>query len=134
MSPGYFALLPRLLGGNLTDYDGHSDHEEDRGKPWGAAIGAALLVQLVTFAGIILIAVTAIFNKTGKTSFSKKLHNIIVPSFAAGALMATAVFLIIPESMALLQKAASASTDDHHEENEVVAEDDHSGHSHSHMP
>ena len=67
----------------------------------------------MTFSGLLLVAVSNLCLKSEKHRFWDRLHHQLVPSFAAGALLATAVFLLIPESMSLLQGSHS---EDHEEE------------------
>jgi zinc transporter ZupT len=84
--------------------------EEAGDKPWGPAIGAAIVVQLSTLAGVLIVAANILYRKWhAKENDSKAftnmiymLQHLVVPSFAAGALLATAVFLIIPEAIHLL--------------------------------
>jgi zinc transporter ZupT len=72
-------------------------------KPWADALAASFLVQLATFSGLLLTAFSAICARTGqRKGFLDKLHSQLVPAFAGGALIATAVFLIIPESLELI--------------------------------
>ena len=66
------------------------------------------------------------------------IHNIVVPSFGAGAILATVVFLLVPESLLLLGGGHADEEDEHmHDETETAvrfmaeeeAHDDHSGES-----
>lgn len=90
----------------LTDGD-----SEGTSKPWAANIGAAVLVQLATFSGLLAIALSKAHRslcpqQNEKLNKNSKLWKCAVelgiPSFAAGALLATAFFLIIPEALELL--------------------------------
>jgi zinc transporter ZupT len=103
----------------------------DMTTPWGPAMGAALVVQTVTLIGVVIVAISTIYRKwhakeNDSARFSHviwTLQHLVVPSFAAGALLATTVFLIIPEALELLQSGAH--------EGEVVAvstDDDHTDH------
>lgn len=92
--------------------------------PWGQIIGASMLVQLVTLAGIFVFAVVFFHRRVvvgdagSSTNAMLKLGSFwtecLIPSFAAGALLATVVFLLIPESLHLL----------------AGGHDDHAGHDH----
>ena len=92
--------------------EAHSDEENvsSSGTPWGPAIGAAITVQLTTLSGIIIISAAVLYRRfyvksqdsKGFTNLIWILQHLVVPSFAVGALLATAVFLIIPEALNLL--------------------------------
>ena len=86
-------------------------------KPWGAAIGAALLVNLATLIGVVVLVPTMLRGRFYKSSFNKqRLHWILhtlVPSCASGALLATAVFLLLPESILLIGSATGAAEHEH---------------------
>ncbi|KAL7469504.1 hypothetical protein ACHAXS_009764 [Conticribra weissflogii] len=128
------------------DHDGHDDHDHgdvdsitsesneastSANKPWGRVIGAALLVNLASLTGILLLLLPAmrigyLKYKGGDTSKVKenflqgKFLNVCVPAFAVGALIATAVFLVFPEAVYLIGGAHSDEGD----------EDSHAGHDH----
>jgi zinc transporter ZupT len=128
--------------GDHGDEDHDGDH--DKKKPWGKVIGYSLLVNLVTFCGVILLAFPSIRNglktqadnpsatdaekgeiqegyvvedsQTAATTegrWQAKLLDICVPGFAAGALLATITFLIVPEALHILNKAAGKDNEDH---------------------
>jgi len=121
--------------------DGYQSSHEDQSehnKPYGSVLLATLLVNLITIIGLTLFIPLAV-QKRGhcftpafwKSSYQKtdgkeddgngKLShfmNILIPSFACGALLATTVFLIVPEGQAFIQKAVIASHDDEEEEHE----------------
>jgi len=125
-------------GNDHSDHD-HSDHDHssatgssesaagDEKKPWGEVIGAALLVNVATLSGLFLLFLPAIqagwLRAQGKDlgpqqsirSIHGKAFDVCVPAFAVGALMATAVFLIFPEAMHLIEGAHDdhAGHDDH---------------------
>lgn len=99
------------------------DHEDD-GRPWADVILASLAVQLVTFAGVLVATSVSIYSRVrskDRSSVWSAVHNRVIPSFAAGALLATTVFLIIPESLALLAQA-SGHDDVHDAQAEVPSE------------
>ena len=72
-------------------------------------IGASLLIQMATFSGLVLLGFVNCFQKLSGTnsaqkhSFWHRLQNQVIPSFASGALLATTVFLLIPEGFELLE-------------------------------
>ncbi|GAX18376.1 hypothetical protein FisN_15Lh331 [Fistulifera solaris] len=111
-----------------------SSSSEDE-KPWGDVVLASLAVQVITFSGLLLVAFSAICHNKGK--LVAHLQSFLVPAFAAGALGATTVFLLIPEALLLLQ----AGTAEVHAEEEAHAayegtnsttteEEGHEGHDH----
>lgn len=111
--------------------DNHTDgfETQDTDKPWGDVVLASLAVQVVTFSGLLLVAFSAICRNKGKAV--AHLQSFLVPSFAAGALGATTVFLLIPEALLLLQSGTSeAHSEEGEEEHEDHVEDDHDGHDH----
>jgi len=96
--------IHRMLGG---EDDGH---HHDATKPWGEVLGSCFLVNIVTLSGVLF------FTKScSKESLTKKpeatVHNTFakfaIPSFAAGALFATTLFLILPESFSHVQVGLS---------------------------
>jgi len=66
--------------------------------PWGTGIGAAVTVNLLTFSGIVFLApgLAAIVRKNGR------LFEAAVSAFAAGALLAAALFLLLFEGVHLV--------------------------------
>ena len=121
------SLIRRLIEGE--------EEEEDRSKPWGRVFGATILVNIATLSGVVFLApavsrhgckiFTGHTSNKDTTSRSKKYMDLIVPAFAAGALLSTIVFLVLPEGLMALQRAFS---EDH--ENDEVDHDDHEGHDH----
>ena len=113
---------------SLESEDHHEDeHDNDQqaGKPWGHVVGASILIQAVTFSGLLLVGFVSCFQRLSRDRGDKKslwhrLHHQIVPSLASGALLATTVFLLIPEGFELLEGAhgddfiaGHAEEDDH---------------------
>ena len=99
-------IFPRFL----QDADAHDDGEHaGESKPWGEVIAASLLIQMATFSGLLLMGFVSGFQKLNKTSPTRNqsfwycFHHQILPAFASGALLATAVFLLIPESFELFE-------------------------------
>ncbi|KAL3775472.1 hypothetical protein ACHAW5_005523 [Stephanodiscus triporus] len=88
----------------------HEGREEAtvEGKPYGAVIGATLLVNVATLSGLVLVIFTSIHRRCHKLGRDgdgamSALFDICIYSFAAGALLATAVFLVLPEALALIR-------------------------------
>ena len=108
----------------------HADDENGK-KPWGPALLAALLVNSATFMGIVVMFITAV--TAGREGIhSRKLHGLFhigLPSFAAGALLATAVFLIIPEAIILL--AGGHGDEDEHGDGHRYLQEEETGPSES---
>lgn len=119
--------------------------------PWGQVIGATLLINLVTLVGVIFLVpmfTTAIKNNNVSEAWrdltsgndivllsgrKHQLFDIAITSFACGALLATTVFLIVPEAILLVNSEESGgeeggSHDGHN--HRLLQEDDHSGHDH----
>ena len=115
---------PRFLqeGNNNTVEEEHHDSSDEEAQlrenpPWGEAIVAALLVNLATLVGLLIFIPTLLagtFCSVRRIKASpeqiharhqKFLRNYL-PSFGAGALLAAAVFLIIPEAILLLSETA----------------------------
>ena len=94
-------------------------------KPWGEVIGASILVMLTTCSGVFVFAAMHFVRKVDSTGenvqplWQRKFINLVVPSFACGAIFATALFLIIPEALHLL----AGGHEDHEEEGEHAEEE-----------
>jgi zinc transporter ZupT len=112
--------------------------EEHNDRPWGDVIAGSLIINLVTFSGVILTSAVGCFHRMRKgkgdiTAFWSMMHRIAIPSFAGGALLATCVFLLIPEAFKLLEHADEEEADHYYNsttemDGEVHEEDDHSEH------
>jgi hypothetical protein len=100
------------------DHDDHDDHD-DKPNPWGAVIGGTLLVNLATILGVIFLV--PVCRK--QTALKKSILDIIVPSFAAGALIATGLFLTIPESIVLIQSHIMEGMEEHDDHGDEGGED-----------
>ena len=87
---------------------GEHNEEEHKDKPWGKAIGASVLINLVTLSGIVF-AVPFI------SSVIKKSDPVFVyagfASFAAGAILSCAFFLLLFESTHLIASGWDDETD-----------------------
>ena len=104
---------------------------------WGAVIGATLLVNLATFSGVLILVIPAVQQGYLKyrgvpgtpgavAGKGGRMLDIVVPGFAVGALIATAVFLIFPE--ALMYIGGGHGDHDDHSDHE-----DHSDHGHRYL-
>lgn len=91
--------------------------EGQSSKPWGEVIAATFIVNLTTFTAVFVIGLTTVTRKvTGKgfsNGFLRTLQNIVLPSFACGALLATALLFVIPEA---LEQIAGGHEEEHSEE------------------
>lgn len=100
---------------------------EDDSKPWGNVIAASMLVNVMTLVGVIVVAGEYLrklaFPAWHLPSESRKqwTHNYI-PMFACGALLATVVFLVLPEAYLLIAESLDDDTED--------TTDDHADHDH----
>jgi zinc transporter ZupT len=111
--------------------------EEQNDKPWGDVIAGSLIINLVTFSGVILTSSIGCFNRMRRskgddTGFWSMMHRIAIPSFAGGALLATVVFLLIPEAFELLEHSTQEETAEEHAaevyvEGEEAHEEDYEG-------
>lgn len=115
------------------------EHVHDTKKKWGEVIGLTLIVNLATLSGV-LFFIPLLSRKARAWVKSlcwsdavptpeppkdvnqdddivRKTHvlDLMVPSFASGALLATSVFLIIPEAIALIQAYVGAHEDEAHD-------------------
>lgn len=93
---------------------------------------SALLINLVTLNGVIIVAFSMTLPWDRKKvwgidlqKLAHAMHILVIPSFAAGALLATCLFLIIPESMDLIAGSQlQSSSSSHHNRNVLVGSDD----------
>jgi zinc transporter ZupT len=119
----YYFSIPSL---NVCFYRAHSElnnQEATSFKPWGHVIGATLLVNCAALTGLLLLLLPAMRKGLIATSEGEshgKWLDIIIPSFAVGALMATTVFLVVPEALHHIEGAHGIESGD----------EDHSGHGH----
>eukprot|EP00977_Amphora_coffeiformis_P006423 scaffold1369_cov163-Amphora_coffeaeformis.AAC.2 len=114
--------LFRSLG--EEDHHNHDDgSDETNSSTWGQAMLGALVVFLLTFTGIFTMAAYRGFARV--KHLPSTLTHLVVPSFASGALLATSIFLLIPESMELLAAPRGSSVGGAHR---LLEEDDHTDH------
>ena len=121
--PVYVLLL--VFGAHGSDHDDHAGHDHSGGGddhaghdhgsapaspatptvPWGSAIGASLIVCLVTLVGV------AFLVPCFKSAATKNplVFGAIANAFAAGALLAAAFYLIIHEATNLITGSGSAA-------------------------
>jgi len=111
-------------GAEFHDTTTTSNESKDNGEPWGVVIGATLLVNIATFSGVLILVLPAIYRELLKyrnipVESSPAVHgngrifDIIIPGFAVGALISTAVFLVLPESLKYISGESSSSHTDH---------------------
>lgn len=119
----------------------NSANENITGKdrePWGAVLGASLLVNVATLSGVIILILPAIYRGVLKyrdipAASSPAAHghgrffDIVIPGFAVGALVATSVFLVLPEALRYIAGEADATGSDHteHDGHRYLQEDSH---------
>ena len=118
------------------EHDGHDDHDDhdhgdekkDREKPWGLVLGSTFLINLVTLSGVVFF-IPALFRKKSANSSELAPNSIVldifIPAFAAGALLSTILFLVLPESVHLLNDAVlAAGGGDSHDDHRILEGDD----------
>ena len=105
------------------DDEEHHDNES-RPKPVGAVIGATLLVNLATILGVVFL-----IPMCRQKTTAKGVLDFIIPAFASGTLIATALFLTLPESISYIHTAITAlGLTDSHEDHGDEEEDNHDNH------
>ena len=126
----------RNLGENETETDHHDEdhHDEGNPKPWVSVIAFTLLVNLATLSGVLFLIpmlsrkargwVKSVFwnkalpeptpqnNEPENMKGGSTFLDVSIPSFASGALLATSVFLMIPESLYLIQSFVAESEEE----------------------
>jgi len=110
------------------DVDAFTATSDGSGTPWGDIILGSFLIQLVTLTGLALTAFSICAKRND--SLYNKMMNTAIPSFAAGALMATTVFLILPESIYLITGIHAGHGDHSDHSDHDAGDDDHAGHNH----
>jgi len=143
----HYDFANNTIASSMMEDSAADMHEDDHdGKPWREVFFATFLINLVTLSGVILVAFSVFFPRyrdvftapsraeeqqgDGQRRLpltSHVLDRLVIPSFAAGALLATSVFLIIPESIELI----GGGHEGHEEHNHRFLEEvDHQGHDH----
>jgi zinc transporter ZupT len=94
----------------------HSEENAGKKKPWLEVIVTSLVINMASLSGLIVVILSVGAEKLGlwrvsnpgmaQPKFDWQFTHNIIPSFACGALLATCVFLIIPEAVAMLTEAA----------------------------
>jgi hypothetical protein len=117
-------------------------HRED--KPWGEVIVASILINLASLVGLFFLVGSFAAEKYLKPGVAREKEprkwnftDNMIPSFACGALLATAIFLIIPESYNLISAYVEedlAGEDDEHDAHRMLEEDDHEDHVDTDVP
>ena len=129
-----------LLSSSLWNEQEKSSNDK---KPWGVVIGSTLLVNIITLTGVIFLVpmlTSAVRHKTlGNTLHAmtsstvsytdvfmvserrRAVFDICITAFACGALLATTVFLIVPEALILINSDGGGDEE---------GEDSHAGHNH----
>eukprot|EP00977_Amphora_coffeiformis_P023080 scaffold12163_cov176-Amphora_coffeaeformis.AAC.19 len=116
----------RQLDEDLHEHEFEDPHDEDHDdKPWGDVIAASLIIQAVTLSGLL---VSVLMGYYGRIRGNKKdvlyfMSFKVIPSFACGALIATAVFLVIPESLVLLGGGHDEHGEEHEDEEHLEGEE-----------
>ena len=84
--------------------DGHTNHnsQSKRNKLWRHIIIASLLVNLATWVDQILVFLPSFLDNAKPITIPALFEQLILPSFASGALLATCAFFLIPEALRLL--------------------------------
>ena len=118
------------------------------GKPWKEVILATLLVNVAALTGVVFLIPTVFRRQIcGRKDSaaanahhrhgSSKLITLGIPAFAAGALLAASVFLILPEANLLVRSGKismlsgeEGAHDDHGDEDMHAEEEDDHGHGH----
>lgn len=108
--------IHRTLGG---EDEGHHHHTT---TPWGEVLGSCFLVNIVTLSGVLFF--TKSCSKEGLTkkpeaTIRNTFAKFAIPSFAAGALFATTLFLILPESFSHVQVGLAKGGGNGGEEGEI---------------
>jgi zinc transporter ZupT len=88
-----------------TDEETDDSTNSSKPKPWGPALLAAFIVNLCTLVGVLIFIPASLFSRKVSTPIKKNVLHIVIPSFACGALSATAIFLLIPEALHLIGEA-----------------------------
>jgi hypothetical protein len=122
------------------DEDHHEHHEEEGNpKPWLEVIGATLLVNVSTITGVVFLTFLRKNQDKNKQPGSFNWMDVIIPGFAGGALLATGVFLTIPEAISLIQTSVMKAIEEeeghignNHRLRFLEGEEGHGGHSEEH--
>merc|ERR1712117_390392 len=81
--------------------------------------GATLFVNFMTFSGVFIFGAQAMCGKDAGLGF---FNDIAIPSFAAGALLGTAVFIVLPEAFHLIEGGHGDEHDEHDDHRRTLAQ------------
>lgn len=84
-----------------------------KAKPWGSALLAAFLVNICTLVGVLFVVPVSLLRRKASQETVDCVLHLAIPSFACGALVATAVFLILPEAFHLISGGHGDHEDEH---------------------
>ena len=98
------------------EHEGEEGHDDNEGKPWGLVILASLIVNIVTLSGVIFLIPA--FRRALDSKEGNKSADILIPAFAAGAIIATVLFLTLPEGLSKIQTHFMEESEEDHEEGE----------------
>lgn len=109
------SLAEEAANVTLIDED-HDEHHDD--KPWSKALVAAFVVQLVTLSGVFLIAAQHGWRRMNPSNKDVSQWGLYLswagPAAASGALLATVVFLLLPEALHLMEGSHGEEHGDEH--------------------
>jgi hypothetical protein len=125
------------------DHDHDHDHEETTSesnllqdgtatsKPWGEAILASFLINVVTLVGVFFLSGEFVAKRVFKRDIAQSPYyhaftRNVIPSFACGALLATTLFLVLPEALHLIS-AHFMGDEASHGHRRSLEEEDHNG-------
>jgi len=105
-----------------------AEFHNDGPKPWGKVILVSILINLTTLSGTVVIAGHWLRKAMCKDwnpdpSVGRLWINVVIPMFAAGALLATAFFLLLPEALHIIGDglAERLADGDHDEGHRLLA-------------
>ncbi len=109
------------------DHDHEEDEDHDHGdsasKPWGIVLLSTLIVNFATITGVIFLI--PVFKAGLEGNGTSRSVDVLIPAFAAGALIATVAFLTLPEGIAKIQGSLMEEEDEHHDDHDADHIDDH---------
>ncbi|KAJ1634077.1 Zinc/iron permease [Pavlovales sp. CCMP2436] len=114
-----------------SGHDGHDDHDDHTSRPWGLALGAAVVVNIITLLGVASLSAPSM--RQGLVRAQTVTYS---SGFAAGALLSACFFLMFPESIQLINTAdyhAGETAEEHagHDDRRALralAEEEHEEH------
>ena len=109
---------------NHEEENHEEDEHEEGSNIWLKVLGGTLLVNLATLTGVIFL-IPFVGKRLKSKEGSDKTLDIVIPSFAAGALIATVIFLTMPESIALIQTMIMEQEEANEAEGEGGEHDEH---------